>query len=107
MGVTGANVAMPAQVNYWPSQVEKTAEVEAEKYAKTHISKEQISGVRVKEDLYVGDDYKQAGDRIRSMDPDRHCSSSPRLCCPLAVLRVWRRAFFAVQECCASLLILL
>jgi hypothetical protein len=71
---TVSDLQWHVQVNYWPSKVEKTAEDQQPRYAKTHISKEQISGVRVKEDLYVGDDYKQAGDRIRSMDPDRYCS---------------------------------
>lgn len=65
------------QVNYWPSKVEKTAEDAQPKYAKTHVSKEQISGERVKEDLFVGDDYKQAGDRIRGMDPQRWIFSIP------------------------------
>ena len=58
-------------MNYWPSKVENTAEVAQPQYAKTHMSREPISGQRVKEDLYVGDDYKQAGDRIRSMDEAR------------------------------------
>ena len=63
--------ARPAQVNYWPSKVENTAEVAQPQYEKTFMSKEPISGHRVKEDLFVGDDYVQAGDRIRSMDQGR------------------------------------
>ncbi|BDA47324.1 Catalase isozyme B [Coccomyxa sp. Obi] len=59
------------EVNYWPSKIEKSAEAVHPEVAKTHISKEPISGVRVKEDLFVGDDYKQARDRVRSMDKDR------------------------------------
>lgn len=58
-------------MNYWPSKIEKSAEAVHPEVAKTHISKEPISGVRVKEDLFVGDDFKQAGDRVRSMDKDR------------------------------------
>ncbi len=58
-------------MNYWPSKIEKSAEAVHPEVAKTHISKESISGVRVKEDLFVGDDFKQAGDRVRSMDKDR------------------------------------
>ena len=65
------------QVNYWPSKVENVAEVAQPQYGKTFVSKEPISGHRVKEDLYVGDDYVQAGDRIRSMDQGR-CGSRHR-----------------------------
>ena len=41
------------------------------KYEKTFYSSEPINGQRVKEDLFVGDDYIQAGQRIRSMDAGR------------------------------------
>ena len=41
---------------------------------KTFYSSEPINGQRVKEDLFVGDDYIQAGERIRSMDEGRSAS---------------------------------
>lgn len=44
---------------------------------KTFYSSEPISGQRVKEDLFIGDDYIQAGDRIRSMDEGRSASHTP------------------------------
>ena len=59
------------EVNYWPSNVEKSGEVQQPKYEKTFYSSEPINGQRVKEDLFVGDDYIQAGQRIRSMDAGR------------------------------------
>ncbi len=59
------------QVNYWPSNVEKSGETQQPKYKDTFYSSEPISGQRVKEDLFVGDDYIQAGERIRSMDEGR------------------------------------
>ena len=63
------------QVNYWPSNVEHSGETQQPKYQKTFYSSEQISGQRVKADLpFVGDDYIQAGDRIRSMDEGRSAS---------------------------------
>lgn len=62
---------MALQVNYWPSNVEKSGEVQQPEFMKTFYSSEQISGQRVKEDVFVGDDYIQAGDRIRSMDEGR------------------------------------
>lgn len=74
-GLTGC-LWHDCQVNYWPSKIEKTAEAVRPEVAQTHISKEPITGVRVKEDLFVGDDYKQAGDRVRSMDQHR-CSHAP------------------------------
>ena len=60
-----------AQVNYWPSKVEHTADVEVPQYGRTEYSHERECGERVQEDLFVGDDFKQAGDRIRSMDQGR------------------------------------
>ena len=62
------------QVNYWPSNVEHAGETQQAKYMKTFYSSEPINGQRVKEDLFVGDDYIQAGDRIRSMDEGRSAS---------------------------------
>ncbi|CAL5220763.1 g2827 [Coccomyxa viridis] len=59
------------EVNYWPSNVEHAGETQQAKYMKTFYSSEPINGQRVKEDLFVGDDYIQAGDRIRSMDEGR------------------------------------
>ena len=47
------------------------AEEQQPKYARTQYSHESVHGERVQEDLFVGDDYVQAGDRIRSMDPAR------------------------------------
>ena len=63
------------QVNYWPSTVEHTDEVESDRYT---LSTQQITGVATKEDLPpveggIGD-YAQAGDRIRSMDEARYGS---------------------------------
>lgn len=65
------------QVNYWPSTVEHTDEVESDRYT---LSTQQITGVATKEDLPpveggIGD-YAQAGDRIRSMDEARYGSLS-------------------------------
>ena len=59
------------QVNYWPSNVEKSGETQQPKFKDTFYSSEPINGQRVKEDLFVGDDYIQAGERIRSMDEGR------------------------------------
>ena len=60
------------QVNYWPSTVEHAGETQQDKFMKTFYSSEPINGQRAKEDLpFVGDDYIQAGERIRSMDEGR------------------------------------
>ena len=69
-------------MNYWPSNVEKSGEVQQPKYEKTAYSSEPINGQRVKEDLFVGDDYIQAGQRIRSMDAGRCAQYSPRNATP-------------------------
>lgn len=56
------------QVNYWPSSVEHTDEVESKKAT---TSGEQLHGTRQRTDYgagkenITGDDYKQPGDRIR------------------------------------------
>jgi hypothetical protein len=73
------------QVNYWPSKVEHVGEEQQPQYGRTEYSHERVSGERVQEDLFVGDDFKQAGDRIRSMDQGR-CGAGPENCmhAPLA-----------------------
>ncbi len=60
------------QVNYWPSNVEHTEEVESDRFTS---SMQPIMGVPTKEDLPpveggIGD-FFQAGERIRQMDEGR------------------------------------
>jgi catalase len=62
------------QVNYWPSLAEHTDEVEPQKG--TFPKANGPTGDREKSDYgngssIIGDDFKQAGDRIRSFDPER------------------------------------
>ena len=63
----------PRQVNYWPSNVQHTKEVESDRYT---LTTQHVNGVAVKEDLPpveggIGD-FRQAGDRIRDMDEGRY-----------------------------------
>ena len=60
------------QVNYWPSNVQHTKEVESDRYT---LTTQHVNGMAVKEDLPpveggIGD-FRQAGDRIRDMDEGR------------------------------------
>ena len=62
----------PGQVNYWPSNVQHTKEVESDRYT---LTTQHVNGMAVKEDLPpveggIGD-FRQAGDRIRDMDEGR------------------------------------
>lgn len=56
------------QVNYWPSTVEHTDEVESDKAT---TGREKLTGQRQRTDYgsgkenIIGDDFKQPGDRIR------------------------------------------
>ena len=64
----GNPIQKSEQVNYWPSTVEHTDEVESDK---ENTSRETLSGPRQRTDYgsgkenIVGDDFKQPGDRIR------------------------------------------
>ncbi len=65
-------VGVRRQVNYWPSNVEHTEEVESDRFTS---SMQPIMGVPTKEDLPpveggIGD-FFQAGERIRQMDEGR------------------------------------
>ena len=63
------------QVNYWPSVVEHTEDKESNK-ATTDTQKLKAGGQRERSDYgagkenIIGDDFKQAGDRIRAFSPE-------------------------------------
>ena len=66
------------------------AEEQQPKYARTQYSHESVHGERVQEDLFVGDDYVQAGDRIRSMDAARKDRFLEHVTGSLALPSCWR-----------------
>jgi len=94
-------VCIRRQVNYWPSNVEHTEEVESDRFTS---SVQPIMGVPTKEDLPpveggIGD-FFQAGERIRQMDEGRR---GPWACGPPHCPQPWRCSQHPYVPCVGKL----